>query len=618
MRAQALRTAHSAWEYLVQKGGLEVAGRDQPLVEMLKSRLDPQAGSIDEALNGISVEALVNAFFGSVTPFVAMMQDLLDYFVAAAAREGPEQWTLALGEGADRLDANFDHFRQWIERGSTTTNERRHVPIMDYSQLWDMRRHFFLLDSPEENAENMSWQPQPTPSHMTGDLVEWLRAYENGTYRPLPQVIADVYQRGGVIADVAALVIEVYQAVLAVAPTRAVLEERGRYNASSSDDFWSVSNLRNFESDFWVRGRVLDLASWLEAPPERQRAVTDSLQKQLGALPRRTARLNITISDIEEILSLPIWNRRYELYSAWVLTSILHALRAHSISLHDDHGVISFAFRETLMASVLSSQPPARILSEKRIPAGHLSGHSGRVASVQPDYSLWTEMERCPLVVECKHYRKSSTRNFADALNDYSAALPDAVVILVNYGPVSPRVQQAISATSESRCYAVGTMHPEEPKSRAVFEGLVLRVVGEPVPEVVGDRGLLGSLGMQPALLIDVSGSMGAVLLNEETTPFIEALVRRHGIKAIVAADDRLLMEAGVSRADITSAITASGTGATSLGRPAQELLERFTSVVVLTDRDGAQDIERLPRARVQALWVREAEVVIVTLTSGD
>ena len=43
MCATTFRTARSAWEHLVQQGGLDITARDQPLAEMLKHRLSPHA-----------------------------------------------------------------------------------------------------------------------------------------------------------------------------------------------------------------------------------------------------------------------------------------------------------------------------------------------------------------------------------------------------------------------------------------------------------------------------------------------------------------------------------------------------------------------------------------------
>jgi hypothetical protein len=266
------------------------------------------------------------------------------------------------------------------------------------------------------------------------------------------------------------------------------------------------------------------------------------------------------------------------------------------------------------MASVLSSNPPLQIFAERRIAAKNLVGH-GRTSGVQPDYTLWTEMDRCRLAIECKHYKRSSTRNFADALNDYSVALADAKVILVNYGPVSPSVQKAISATRSDRCEALGTFHPEGPKSLATFETLVNQVVGAPMPMLFREDKSLGRLGGHPVLLVDVSGSMKSILAQARTRSFVETLVRTNDIKIIVAADERRLVEAGVSANDIASVIAATGTGSTSLSQPVRELLERFTSVVVMTDSDGARIINEFPHVQTKTLWLGDEEIFLVSVT---
>ena len=123
------RDAKSAWSWLVNKGGIEPAGRDSSLVEMLKSRLNPESVDLDDALTNTTVTGFVNAFFGVITPFVGMMRDLLEYFEEAGANEGPVNWVLVLGEGDEKLEVNLDAFRQWLKTTERTRPGVRMVPV---------------------------------------------------------------------------------------------------------------------------------------------------------------------------------------------------------------------------------------------------------------------------------------------------------------------------------------------------------------------------------------------------------------------------------------------------------------------------------------------------------
>lgn len=317
------------------------------------------------------------------------------------------------------------------------------------------------------------------------------------------------------------------------------------------------------------------------------------LAHQFQAVPRRRARLGVGLDDLEEILSLPAWKRRHELYSAWIFTLLLQSLRDHDVKLHHDNGRIAFAFRETLLATVLSKTVPLEIYAERRTPAINLTGHA-RKAAVQPDYSVWPSGSgACKLVIECKQYKKSSTRNFADALNDYAAALRGARVVLANYGPVSPSVDDAIKDDRRDRCVAIGYVHPEEPRGCEKFCQVVREVIGKPEGSYQSAVRALSS-DMQPKadlLVIDVSGSTRTGINTPAGLQLVAALVQRLGITRLASADDRLLSEVGVGRDDIEQALSRTGTGRTDLGAPVAELRRERNAVFVLADEEGIRTV---------------------------
>ena len=586
------RDANSAWQWLATKGGIEPEGRDLPLTAMLRDRLNPEALHLEDALSGTSVTAFLNAFFGVISPFVAMMRDLLAYFEAAGATEGPMNWVLALGDDGDELEVDLDAFKRWIAAAERSRPNLRTVPNLDRGDLFEMRTCFYPTRKKDPNLPpgEIDYR-QPEPLVKSPELVNWLEAYERGDFLDLPAEASAALADEGPVGDVAALLTEIYFAVRTIARSREGLRHKG--NASRArDDFWSAKGLWYFESDLWVRGRLLDIAAYQQATKKEQAQVRQQLSAFFKDRPRRRMRYDMEMGDLEQILSLPAWQKRYELYSAWILTLLLKALDGHVAELEHDNGRISFSFKETLMARIPTAAPPVEIYSERRSELANPVGH-GRSHGVQPDYSFWTEDGRCPLAVECKHYKHSSTRNFADALNDYSAALGSARIILANYGPVSPAVEEALEKDRRSRCSALGNVNPGQASEVERFCRDVREAIGKPRP-------LPGLEGVRPAirganarlLVIDVSGSMGEMKNRASGRDFLRDMIARTGVRELATVDDALIAQGWKS--ELTAMLSKEGSGGTNLGPAVENLLKTYHAVLVLTDAEGARSLSAL------------------------
>jgi len=604
--------AKSAWLWLVEKGGLEPEGRDSELLSMLKDRLDPETGNLEEALASATVTGFLNAFFGVVAPFVDMMRDLLEYFEAADATEGPINWVLVLGEQDEELEVDLDAFRKWIEIAEISSSGSRSVPILTYSGFWELRKGFYPTRTPDPNRRFEEDFRQPEPPIKDRQLTDWLGAYERGAgYLDLPAAVGHALSDPGAVGDVAALVVEIYSAIRAIAPNWGELDRKARL-PSDDRDFWSAKGLRNFEHDRWVRGRVLDLAAYEQATADQQLLVSQELSRQFKDLPRRRMRYDITESDLEAILSLPAWKQRYELYSAWILTLLLKAMEGHSIQLHHDNGRLSFPFRKTLMASVLSAVPALEVYSERREPAVNPVGH-GRKNNVQPDYSLWKQDETCPLVVESKQYNRSSTSNFAAALNDYAAAMRDAKVILANYGPVSDRVLAAVSEERRSRCVAIGYVHPEETKGRERFCEVVRDVVGKPNPRTNLKSALTAIGNARPELLVvDVSGSMRTSIDSPSGRASLSDLIAQTGVSRVATVDDHLVAEGPSTRSGLVRILSERGDGGTDLGPTVLDLRRTNPTMLVVTDDDGVKTLNGLDVRKIGAFPLGDSAVTVL------
>ncbi len=505
-----------------------------------------------------------------------------------------------------------DAFRQWTKATERTRPGARMVPILTYSDLWELRKRFYSTRPEDPNQKPASDFRQPEPRIKDRELTNWLAAYERRVYLDLPGVVNRTLSDPGPVGDVAALLTEIYSAIRTIAGGADELRRKWRAS-DSGGDFWSAAGLGQFESDFWIRGRVLDLAAYEQATAAQQSLVREGLANQFRDLPRRRMRYDIDMSDLEEILSLPAWQRRYELYSAWVLTLLLKAMRGHQIELHHENGRLAFAFRETLMARVVSAVPPLEIYSERRVALVNPVGH-GRSAGAQPDYSLWTtENPSCSLAVECKHYKRSSTRNFSDALNDYATALTSAQIILTNYGPVSDTVIEAVAPDRRSRCTALGQVHPEEPKGREEFCKIVRRIVGEPRPRADLKSAMGAIAGARPELLVvDISGSMSTIIDSAPGHASMTDLISQTGVTRIATVDDHLVAEGSTAGSGLVSILSKRGTGSTDLGPAVRSLLQKNSAMLILTDDEGIGTLSGLSARKIASLTLGSSSVSLL------
>ncbi len=191
------------------------------------------------------------------------------------------------------------------------------------------------------------------------------------------------------------------------------------------------------------------------------------------------------MNDLDRFLSLPVWQKRHEIYAVWIFTEMVAAVDRHDLEVHHDHGRLAFEFRETRLATITSARPELELITERRSPLANPLG-AGRNANVQPDFGVWTQASaghRCTLVVEVKHYKRSANRSFSEVLADYAAAHQHAQIVLVNYGPIGD-VLDCIPVISRARCVAIDRLTPLNRSARKEFAKLVRNVVGEPIRPV--------------------------------------------------------------------------------------------------------------------------------------
>jgi hypothetical protein len=321
-----------------------------------------------------------------------------------------------------------------------------------------------------------------------------------------------------------------------------------------------------------------------------QGAAKQGLGRRLNEIfsryPRKRIGARIALSDLKSYLSLPIWQKRHELYAVWIATEIVNALPSHLCELHHDAGKIVFAFRETLVATVTSAWPPVRLISEHREPLSAPVG-KGRTSHVQPDYGLWREQDgtkRCGLIVEVKHYKRSAPSSFSDVLTDYSRAFPKASVYLVNHGPIGD-VTSSLPNDLRTRCHSIENLTAFDVLARERLQRAVQQYVGEPWV-AIGKRGAGQS---DTVLAVDVSGSMSSYFGKPDLLHIIREIVDdRCDHAALIDVSVRALMP--LNR--LPEALTSMNGVDTKLSDPIRALLDTFGRVLVVTDDDVLFGVE--------------------------
>jgi len=576
----------SAWRHLCDLGGIELDGRDEGLDQRIQNNLNPGAASFEDALSSATTDSFARAFFASLHPYVEMFRDILDFFEHADATKGESQWTIQV----DQVDLDLEHFRHWLASWDSLAKTDVSVPAIDSKAVWNLLR---TLQDRKPVGKEIQLSFRNDILDVADDVRAWVTAYDSDEYRALPQSLLppNCPPQLSATASIAFAAIQRLLDLGLRPSTRKQLYDDHRVAGDPSDglEFWTIAQN---ETDYWLRTFVVALSA---AATSLDKSELDSLGSDLdeitGKFPLRPFQVDVSIGDLDSVLSLPIWKKRYDLYSVWIATEALRALIGHDIEIHHDNGRIAFAFKETLVAAIHSSSGPFRLISERRIPLENPQG-KGRKEGVQPDHGLWTvELgeEVCKMAIEVKHYKSSSKAKFVDVFEDYARAVPDGDVYLVNHGPAGNAVYE-VSRSVRDRCNAIGHLTSSNQEARREFGTAVRNCVGEPIVRCpTASQTSSGSA----ALLFDVSGSMTTRLQSDAMAAFAKSLAESELPSRLVAADTSIIGEWDTSESGLAELLRTRG-GSTNLSDPVSELLNTYESVIVVTDSGGVSCLREL------------------------
>lgn len=572
----------SAWKYLIEFGGIELNGRDNGLDISIKNILDPKADNIEEALESAQIEDFIGAFFESLQPYIEMFNDILNFFKKSKATKGAKSWTLKIGD----IDLNLDHFKEAIINWENSTESSVSVPVLEGSDLWQLKK---LLESTFNSNSHIDNVPN--------DVKSWLKEFEyHGRYLPFPESLnskktpSDYSELSSIGEYFLSQLLELGFSYRDVLKSGKHLKE----DSYSKDDL-NILTIRQAETDKWLSSFIKAYSAFTYGLEEGEDKILikNKVLDFLSQFPKRRYKIKSQIGNLENFLSLPIWEKRYDLYAVWIGTEIITALEkiGHDIEIHDEDGKLLFAFKETILATIHSSTAPFKLISEKRIPLANPSG-KGRKKAVQPDYGLWTDIngkENCKLTIEVKHYKQSSKAKFKAALEDYAQALPDSDVYLVNHGSVG-KVLDSISQAYKHRCFAVGKLQVINKNQRDTFHKAVQDCVGQPIKKWPYEDSL-SPLNEEICFLFDVSGSMSPVLSSFELQNTIISLFQEFSPEKFYAADSKMIDDFPPDEQGFKKLIALNG-GRTDLSTSVKELFSKYSTILCFTDNEGERSLK--------------------------
>lgn len=494
-RSPLVEDGRSVWQELKTRGGLDLRrgrgpydGYDVPLEQGLNALLFPGShASLEDNLAAYprKPEAFLVAFFQAQKPFSLMMTDVLGFFERANARFGDDNLRIAFNfEKGKELTVNLRHFREWQQFFQKVTVERS-TWEWSVDGLWQLTKTLVDLLGLSYTSD-LPAPADPAVRHW----VDQTRLREWNDPPRIPSSGNDGFDR--IVQRCQRLLDAYHAACRAISPDRQTflqigqraLRDRSAPDAEAARRAEHIFALWQPETDFWAK--TFTKAITVAAEQVAAGKMTPSpgflanYEAALASMDRGSVMVEELREALRELLSLPIWQRRHELYAVWVGAKIAAALDDIETVYHVVDGVLRFPFSGAHLATFVNTHSGILLFwteLRSRLTIKSLAGRK----NIQPDYRIvklpFEPEKNTVLVVECKQYRQSSLGKFSNALNDYARGCPNAAVILVNNGPIGPGLTARIDAGHADRSHAVPEFRPDNPGSLTRFRSLVRSAV---------------------------------------------------------------------------------------------------------------------------------------------
>lgn len=462
-------TAADLWRAWIRTKVLQPKTHDFDLAQKLCARLGTEKVSkLPTAMDaaGWLPRDLLHAIAGELESFSGMMQDLLSLYERIGARSATGEnlrITYEFVEG-EPFDVLLSSFREQVADVRIAVRELAtplsfgldfafQSPISDMVD-WDRMRGLFGPDDLHTISLPRT-APRPTPTGApSADSV-----IERGL-RVVDAVFAMLATGGSTVEDAIA------QLWRPVEPNEDDVEGAVVQAATDRWPLVTTAALHGF-ADVVREGQerpglVEDVDAWL-----------DNFESKDP--------IEVTVKHLVDVLSMPSWGKRHELYAAWVATQFDQALPTDRLSFVVAEGTLRFPFKATRVATVHAADADHELWCEIRSDLLDASGN--RVRGIQPDYRVLRRnrdgSSTTVLAVEVKQYQNTAATRHGKVLAMYAAGLPDASVFLVGHGPIGD-ARTHVPNTDRDRTRVFENVRPGRNADRRPFQRALAELLPSP------------------------------------------------------------------------------------------------------------------------------------------
>lgn len=456
---ELIKESCELWLKLSELANFDDTAYDDELKNSIIQTLKLGTGGIADELkkHNISTTGLLIAILDALEPFSQMMVDLLNLYNAAGANSNAHNIQLEFefdGKphrySLNEFKEQKDYFQERSVKRTRLINPRNLIARMDEIENGIIR---YNNDLPEQvyYGQIQAW----LAINWKGILPEYLP--------PFPTTNCDQIDK-----KLAQLIKLVEEAIQCDRKEYSPLEEIEEQIMAAANE--NKPKNQEVETDNWIKDFVIsyyNFVCFLIFKISNNNSISDVVESVDRILADPKVFSIVTeieqVKAVREILNMPFWKHRYEMYSVWVFTCIADAFSDLGIRYNVTDGVLQFKFSGTKLATVDLPDMQFEICAEIQHPAKEPIGE-GRINNIQPDYTILSKTkdksDAC-LLIECKQYKKSNKKNFASAVNDYARAKPNAMVFLSNYGRISRNFSKWFALEIRRRSKDYSFMKPE-------------------------------------------------------------------------------------------------------------------------------------------------------------